>query len=140
MRKSALNMAVATLLGACSSLAPPPPAARPEPVAARTEPPQVEARPKRAEPPQAALPKRPREIRIDNHSIAAFRESWALLRASLSPIELAALNDAVVRLAFVRYDNAENLPVNLRHSPIVPEMIRDRIDGLTYSEILALTP
>lgn len=79
-------------------------------------------------------------VRIDNHSIAAFRESWALLRASLSPTELAALNDAVVRLAFVRYGGATNLPVNLRLSPIVPELIRDRIDGLSFAEIIALAP
>lgn len=139
MRNSALNSAIALLLGACSSVSPPPPAA-PPPVAARTEPSQAEAPPAPAVQPQPSPPKRPREIRIDNRSIAAFRESWALLRASLSPAELGVLDDAVVRLAFVRYGGASNLPVNLRLSPIVPEMIRDRIDGLSYSEIIALTP
>ena len=139
MRNSALNSAIALLLGACSSVSPPPPAA-PPPVAARTEPSQAEAPPAPAVQPQPSPPKRPREIRIDNRSIAAFRESWALLRASLSLAELGVLDDAVVRLAFVRYGGASNLPVNLRLSPIVPEMIRDRIDGLSYSEIIALTP
>jgi hypothetical protein len=139
MRKSALNSAVATLLGACSTLSPPP-ATPPAPAAARTEPMQVEAPPRPAAEPARTPPRRPRVIRIDGRSIEAFRESWALLRASLSPAELAVLNDAVVRLAFVRYGGATNLPVNLRSSPIVPELIRERIDGLSYSEIIALQP
>ena len=138
MRKSALS-AVATLLGACSSLSVPP-APSPAPVTARAEPPQAEAPPQPAVQPPAPPPKRPREIRIDNHSIEAFRQSWALLRASLSAAERAALSDAVARLAFVRYGGGTNLPVNLRNSPIVPELIRDRIDGLSYSEIIALQP
>lgn len=139
MRKSALNSAVATLLGACSTLSPPP-AAPPEPVAVESEAPQVEAPPRAAVQPPPAPPKRPREIRIDNRSLEAFRASWALLRASLSAPELAVLNDAVARLAFVGYGGASSLPVNLRNSPIVPEMIRDRIAGLSYAEIIALAP
>lgn len=138
MRKSVLTLAVATLLGACSSLGPPP--TPPPPIAARASPPQTEPPPQPVVQPPAPAPKLPRVVRIDNHSIAAFRESWALLRASLSPTELAALNDAVVRLAFVRYGGATNLPVNLRLSPIVPELIRDRIDGLSFAEIIALAP
>lgn len=139
MRKSVLTLAVATLLGACSSLGPPP-TTPPPPIAARASPPQTEPPPQPVVQPPAPAPKLPRVVRIDNHSIAAFRESWALLRASLSPTELAALNDAVVRLAFVRYGGATNLPVNLRLSPIVPELIRDRIDGLSFAEIIALAP
>lgn len=138
MRKSAL-FAVATLLGACSTLGPAPPAAPPSPSIARAEPQPAEAPPPRAVQPPTRPPKRPHEVRIDNQSIEAFRRSWALLRASLSPAERAALNDTVARLAFVGYE-ATNLPANLRNSPIVPELIRDRIAGLSYSEIVALQP
>ncbi len=38
------------------------------------------------------------------------------------------------------YGGAADIPRNLRSSPIVPEMIRDRIAGLTYTEIIALSP
>lgn len=138
MRKSTLNPALAMLLSACSSLSSPP-SLPPAPVAATVEPPQPEAPPPVVRPP-APPPQPPSEIRIDNRSLEAFRESWARMRASLSLAELAALNDAVARLAFVRYGGATNLPVNLRSSPIVPELIRDRIAGLSYAEIIALSP
>jgi hypothetical protein len=45
----------------------------------------------------------------------------------------------VTRLTFAPYGDASNLPRNLRDSPIVPEIIRDRIAGMTYAEIIALS-
>jgi hypothetical protein len=61
------------------------------------------------------------------------------MRASLSLAQQADLSDAVVRLTFAGY-GATNIPTNLRSSPIVPEMVRDQIAGLTYTEIIALAP
>jgi len=139
MRKSATLTALAALLGACSSLGPPPSAPEPAPVQA-PEPQQPEPAP--APPPVAqprATPARPREIRIDNTSIESFRSSWERLRASLSPAQQTNLQSAVTRLTFARYGGGTDLPRNLRDSPIVPEIIRDRIAGLSYSEIIALS-
>jgi hypothetical protein len=122
MRKSATLTAVAALLGACSSLGPPEVARTPGPV------PQ----------PKAAAP-RARAVRIDNTSLESFRASWQRLRASLSPAQQANLQNAVARLTFEPYGGATDLPRNLRDSPIVPEIIRDRIAGLTYAEIIELS-
>jgi hypothetical protein len=138
MRKSVTLTAIAALLGACSSLGPPAPA--PEPAQVRAPEPQPEPAPV---PPQAAQPRatpaKPREIRIDNTSIEAFRSSWQRLRASLSPAQQTDLHAAVTRLMFAPYGGGTDLPRNLRDSPIVPEVIRDRIAGLSYSEIIALS-
>jgi hypothetical protein len=141
MRKAALLTAIAVLVGGCSSLDPPPSLARPEPVPERVEPPPDAPPPQPAPQPRAAAP-RPRaaEPRIDNSSLDAFRTSWERLRASLTPEQRAMLSDAVTRLAFSGYAGAATLPVNLRNSPIVPELIRDRLAGLTYAEIVALAP
>jgi hypothetical protein len=135
MRKSAMLMAVALLLGGCAILTPPPEAPR-EPVAARPAPqpraPQVRA-------PQRAGPRRAQPIRIDNTSIESFRASYERLHASLSPAQRADLNDVVAQLTFEDYGGAADMPGNLRSSAIVPEMIRHRIAGLTYAEIIALS-
>jgi hypothetical protein len=139
MHKSALLTAVLVLLGGCAGLAPPQAEVHPEPAPAEQAPAQPAALPAQAAPPTAA-PRAAREIRIDNRSIQSFRSSWERLRTSLSPAQQAKLNSAVAGLAFAGYDGVTNLPLNLRNSPIVPEMVRDRIDGLSYSEIIALGP
>jgi len=139
MRRLAMLTAVATLLGGCTSLKPPEPTLRPEPAplpvaraeAAATPPPRP------VHPPVSA--QRPRDVRIDNTSIEAFRSSWQLLRASLSVSQRTNLNAAVARLMSARYGGGAGLPQNLRDSPIVPEMVRDQIAGLSYAEIIALS-
>lgn len=136
MRKLALLTAVA-LLGGCSSLQPPPREARPEPVQAPAARQVPVARPAPA--PRVAT-RQPRAVTIDNTSIESFRSTWQRLTASLSPAEKIDLEDAVARLAYARYPGWTDLPRNLRDSPIVPEMIRDQIDGLSYAEIVALSP
>jgi hypothetical protein len=136
MRKAVTLTAIALLAGGCSRLSAPPPAAPREPAPVRIEPAE-EAQSQPAPQPRAAPPPKP-EARIDNSSLDAFRASWERLRASLTPEQRAALNDAVARLAFGSYAGAATLPVNLRNSPIVPEMVRDRIAGLTYAQIVAL--
>jgi len=61
------------------------------------------------------------------------------MRASLSPAQQATLNDAVASLAFAGYDSFSDLPGNLRDNPILPEMIRHRIAGMTYADIVRLS-
>jgi hypothetical protein len=139
MRKSAMLTAVTMLLGGCSVLTAPPAEVRPEPVPAQIQPPASEAKPEQAAQPPAR-PRRPQAVRIDNTSIASFRASWERMRASLSRPQQTDLHDAVARLTFATYGGADDLPGNLRVSPIVPEMIRDRLGGLTYAEIIALSP
>lgn len=138
MRKSAMMTAVSLLLGGCWSSVPPRAEVRPEPAPVRAEPAFPAARPAQTQPRPA--PRRPQAVRIDNTSIEAFRASWARLRASLSPAQQADLNDAVVELTFEDYGGVAHIPANLRSSPIVPEMVRHRIAGLTYAEIVALPP
>ncbi len=137
MRNSSVLTAVAMLLlGGCASVSPPTPVP-PAPVV-------VEApAPEPVEPPQPAVeplpaPPRPEAVRIDSASIESFRASWERMRASLSPAQQADLNNAIVRLTFADYGDVTRLPPNLRNSPIVPEMVRHRIAGLTYAEIIAL--
>lgn len=139
MRTTAMLTTVAWLLGGCTFTplvpAPPVPDAAPEQAAA---PPELEPAPQPVA--QArVVPRRPQAVRIDNTSIESFRSSWERMRASLSPAQQADLSNAVVRLTFAGY-GAANIPTNLRSSPIVPEMVRDQIAGLTYPEILALSP
>jgi hypothetical protein len=138
MRTSAMLTAVALLLGGCAVVTSPPAAVRPASLPARAEAPPERSPP--TAPSARATPRRPQAVRIDNTSIESFRASWERLRSTLSPAQQAALNDAVVELTFARYGGATNIPGNLRSSPIVPEMIRDRIAGLTYAEIVALSP
>jgi outer membrane biosynthesis protein TonB len=137
MRKSAILTAVAALLGACSSLSPPESVRAPEPIQAPE--PQPEPAPPPQPAPQPKVAARPREVRIDNTSLESFRASWQRLRASLSPAQQANLQNAVARLTFEPYGGGADLPRNLRDSPIVPEMIRDRIAGLTYAQIIELS-
>jgi hypothetical protein len=134
MRKSALLTAVTFLLGGCSLLSPAPAEVPREPVTTLAAPPPADTRSQ-----QPTAPRRPQPIRIDNASIEAFRASYKELRASLSPVQQADLTDALVRLAFAQYGGAANIPGNLRSNAIVPEMVRHRIAGLTYAEIVALS-
>lgn len=134
MRKSALLTAVTFLFGGCSALTPAPSEVLREPVTTRPAPPPADAHSQ-----QPRAPRRPQPIRIDNASIESFRASYERLRSSLSPVQQADLTDAVVRLVFARYGGAANIPGNLRSSPIVPEMVRHRIAGMTYAEIVALS-
>ena len=136
MRQSAMLTAVTLLLGGCASYAPAPSPPVPEPAVVAEAPPPEPPSPPAKQP--AASPQAPREVRIDSTSIESFRASWERLRASLSPTQQTALNNAIVRLYFAPYGGAANMPGNLRNSPIVAEMIRDRIDGMTYAEITAL--
>jgi len=141
MRPTAMLMTVAWLLGGCTFTplvpAPPVPDAVPQQAAA---PPELELEPAPQPVAQArVVPRRPQAVRIDNTSIESFRSSWDRMRATLSPAQQSDLSNAVVRLTFAGY-GAANIPTNLRSSPIVPEMVRDQIAGLTYTEILALSP
>jgi hypothetical protein len=139
MRKSATWVTVTMLIGGCAGHAPPQPEPVTVPAAAIEEPtPREEPAPPATAEPQPP-PRRPQALRIDNTSLASFRESWERLHASLSPAQRANLNNVVVELTFAGYGDAANVPANLRSSPIVPEMIRHRIAGLTYAEIIALS-
>lgn len=147
MRKSAILTTVTMLLGGCTGLIGPTRSEAPlEPAPARAEPPSSLVQTPVPPPVQPQAPRQPRAtppqaaITIDNTSIDAFRASWGRLRSSLSPAQQTDLNDAVVRLAFAPYGGATNVPANLRNSPVVPEMIRHQIAGLTYAEIIALAP
>lgn len=137
MRRLVILTGVAALVGGCASLPGPTPlpAAAPAPQAQ----PQPQARPAEPSPPQVARQRPPAAVRVDNASLESFRTTWQRLRASLSPPQQATLNGAVASLAFARYGSLSELPRNLRDSPIVPEMIRHRIDGMTYAEIVDLS-
>jgi hypothetical protein len=78
-------------------------------------------------------------VRIDNTSLASFRESWQKLYSGLSTAEQTRLRRAAAAIAFAPYSGVTNVPQDLRNSPIVPEIIRDQIDGLTYQEIIELS-
>jgi hypothetical protein len=134
MRKTAILALVTMLLGGCAGYAPPEPQAR---IGATRPPAEPAAR--RQAPPPVTQPPRTAAIEIDNSSLASFRASWQRLYTSLSPAQRADLNDAIVQLTFADYGGAAHMPANLRASPIVPEMIRHQIAGLTYSEIIALS-
>lgn len=131
-------LTVAALLGGCASAPPPGPEPLPEPVRAPQPLPEPEAR---SQTPQLEVARQrpPAAVRIDNASLESFRTSWQRLRASLSPAQQTSLNGAVAHLALARYGSLTNLPKNLRDSPIVPEMIRHRIHGMSYAEIIDLS-
>lgn len=137
MRNSSVLTAIATLLlGGCASVSPPAPVP-PAPVVVETPAPEPVEPLEPAVEPQPA-PRRQEAVRIDNSSIESFRASFERMRASLSPAQQADLNDAIVELTFADYGDVTRLPPNLRNSPIVPEMVRHRIAGLTYAEIITL--
>jgi hypothetical protein len=127
------------LLGSCAAVSPPQSDVPSEPAPARTEAAIPEALPQPAAR-SRPTPRRPQAITIDNSSIESFRASWERMRATLSPAQQTDLTNAVVRLTFARYGGGTDMPANLRSSPIVPEMIRDRIAGLSYAEIIVLPP
>ena len=137
MRRLVILTGVAALLAGCTSLRGPAPS--PEPVPATEARSQPAARPAPASPPQVARQRPPAALKVDNASLESFRRSWRRLRASLSPAQQATLDGAVATLAFARYGSPADLPGNLRDNPIVPEMIRHRIAGMTYAEIVELS-
>jgi hypothetical protein len=136
MRRLVIFSGLAALLGGCAS-APIPTSAPSAPAATRDAAPPPAERPQPA-PREPSERLRPAAVRIDNGSLESFRASWQRLRAGLSPAEQTTLNGAVATLAFAAYGSFSELPRNLRDSPIVPEMIRHRIDGMTYAEIVDL--
>jgi hypothetical protein len=136
MRRLVISTGVAALLGGCAT-APTPESPLPAPAQAARA--QAEPEAPRARPPAAPVTRqRSAAVRVDNATLESFRSSWQRLRASLSPAQQTTLNGAIATLAFARYGSVSELPRNLRDSPIVPEMIRDRIDGMTYAEIVDL--
>ena len=140
MRRSALMSAAVVLLAACAHVDAPPSEVRvsaplPEEADA-TE--SAAARASAPEPPRRTdTPKSP--PRIDSTSLASFRRSWQELYGGLSPAEQARLTSAAAAIAFAPYRGATNVPLDLRYSPIVPEMVRDQIDGMTYLQIIELS-
>jgi hypothetical protein len=139
MRKAAILPVVTLLLGGCAVVSPPRSDVRPEPVPAPPSPATAAMPPQQATP-QRPAPQRVQAVRIDNSSMESFRASWERMRASLSPAQQSDLSSAVFRLTFAPYGSATSLPANLRSSPIIPEIVRERIAGLTYAEIVALAP
>ncbi len=140
MRKLAILPAATALLCACISVAPESrvvtsPAAAP---VAPSPPPEPEVR-VTPPPPAPSKPVRAAAVRIDNASLATFRATWQQLYDSLSPAERTKLHNAVALIAFSPYRDVTELPLNLTRSPIVPEMIRGQIDGLTYPQIVELS-
>ena len=76
------------------------------------------------------------EVRIDNSSIEAFHASWDKLYKGLSRTEQQQLQFAVIRIASGHYRSAFDVPNN--PNAIGPDAIRSEIDGMTYTEIIAL--
>ena len=74
--------------------------------------------------------------KIDNTTLESFRASWQALVSELKPNEQLQLQVAVVRIAFAGYTSATDVPDNLKS--IGPETIRDKIDGMTYTDIMKL--
>jgi hypothetical protein len=139
MRRLVFLTGLSALLGGCASLSGPAPLPAPVPAPAPEARSEPEATPAQPSPPQVARRRPPAAVRIDNASLESFRASWQQLRDGLSPAQQATLNGAVASLAFAGYGSPTTLPRNLRDSPIVPEMIRHRIDGMTYAEIVDLS-
>jgi hypothetical protein len=141
MRKLAILPVAAALLCACVSGGPKSEgstSASASPAPAPVTPSAPPAPEARATPPQPAVgkPAVAAPVRIDNTTLATFRTTWRQLDASLSAAERARLNDAAKLIAFSPYAGATQLPLSLRNSPIVPEMIRDQLHGLTYPQIV----
>jgi len=137
MRNTTFSILIAALLATgCATVTGPRPTASPRPAPEPEPRPAPPARPA-ATPPAAQTIRQPAAVRVDSRSLESFRVSWQRLRASLSPAQQTSLNDAVATLALEGYGSVPGLPKNLRDNPIVPEMIRDRIHGLTYAESMA---
>jgi hypothetical protein len=140
MRVLAISSATVVLLCACAYTGAPESVVRtgaPEPDVPKAAPELAERTPAPQSTVRAAVPES--VLRIDNASLASFRASWQQLYRSLSPIERTNLNNAAVLIAFAPYRGVTEVPQSLRNSPIVPEMIRDQIDGMTYPQIIELS-
>jgi hypothetical protein len=77
-----------------------------------------------------------RPAKIDNTTLESFRASWQTLVSQLKPDDQLQLQFAVVRIALAGYTSATDVPDNLKS--IGPETIRDKIDGMTYADIMRL--
>ena len=113
VRDAAVPSTAEAAVVAPAAVAPPPPVVRPVP------------RPAPAAP------------RIDNASLASFRSSWQKMSDSLSASDRTKLNRAAALIAFAPY-GAASVPLSLKDSPIVPEVIRDQIHGMTFAQIVQL--
>lgn len=76
------------------------------------------------------------EAKIDNTTLESFRASWQQLTAQLNRTEQQNLQFAVIRIAMSGYHSAFDVPDSL--GTIGPETIRDKIDGMTYADIMKL--
>jgi hypothetical protein len=77
-----------------------------------------------------------RPAKIDNTTLESFRASWQALISQLNPNDQLQLQFAVVRIALAAYRSAADVPDDLQS--IGPETVRDKIDGMTYADIMKL--
>ena len=136
MRTSAIFAVAVVQLGACIYTGAPSEVRTraPEAAVGRTAP-ESDVRPS-APPREVRTRARESALRIDSTSLASFRATWQQLYSSLSSTERANLDVAAARIAFSPYGGVAHVPQSLRNSPIVPEMVRQQIDGMTYSQII----
>jgi len=76
------------------------------------------------------------DVKIDNTTLESFRASWQQLNAQLSRTDQQKLQFAVIRIAMSGYRSAFDVPDDL--GEVRPETIRDKIDGMTYADIMKL--
>jgi hypothetical protein len=77
-------------------------------------------------------------IRINAETEAAFVSSYKAMEQSLNREERIRLYGAILRVRLQGIGSAEESRRILGGQPIRPIDVKDRIDGLTYEEILAL--
>jgi hypothetical protein len=135
MRTSAISAVAVVTLGGCISG----PAPVREGVVPRAAEPVVVAPAAVAQPPPVRPAPRPARVtpRIDSTSLASFRSSWQEMADSLSESDRTKLNRAATLIAFAPYGGV-SVPLSLKDSPIVPEVIRDQIHGMTFAQIVRL--
>jgi hypothetical protein len=134
MRTLAISALAVVTLGGCIS-GPPPVRDAAVPSTAEAA---VVARTAVPPPPVVPVPRpAPAAPRIDNASLASFRSSWQKMSDSLSASDRTKLNRAAALIAFAPY-GAASVPLSLKDSPIVPEVIRDQIHGMTFAQIVRL--